>query len=108
MGVGYGFLQKVLNPADGQNVLIPVLLVVGFGKILTTSLSIGSGGSGGVFGPSMVIGGSLGAVVGLVFHQMGFLEMGDVTMFAILGMASFFAAAANTPVTDGWRPRWSA
>ena len=99
LSFGYGFLQQVLDPTDPSRLLIPVLLVVGFGKIVTTSLTIGSGGSGGVFGPSMVIGGSVGAVVGLVFHQMGILEMGDVTMFAILGMASFFAAAANTPVS---------
>jgi len=78
-----------------------VLLAVGLGKILTTALTIGSGGSGGVFGPSMVIGGSLGTCVGLAFHQMlPELIMGrDVVIFAILGMASFFAAAAKTPVS---------
>ena len=43
---------------------------VGMGKILTTSLTIGSGGSGGVFGPSMVIGGALGGAVGLVLQHM--------------------------------------
>jgi chloride channel protein, CIC family len=39
-----------------------------FGKILTTSFSIGSGGSGGVFGHSVVIGGTMGGVVGKIFH----------------------------------------
>jgi len=62
LSFGYGFLQKILHP-DGSSIAILVLLLVGFGKILTTSLTIGSGGSGGVFGPSMVIGGALGAVV---------------------------------------------
>lgn len=100
LSFGYGFLQKILN-METASIGIPLLLAVGLGKILTTSLTIGSGGSGGVFGPSMVIGGSLGAVVGLVFHQIapGIVAEDQVVIFAILGMASFFAAAANTPVS---------
>lgn len=98
LSFGYGFLQKVLDPGNAQ-LVISVLLVVGLGKILTTSLTIGSGGSGGVFGPSMVIGGALGAVIGLVFAKLGIIEHREVVIFAILGMASFFAAAANTPVS---------
>lgn len=100
MSFGYGFLQKVLHPGD-SGMLIGVLLAVGIGKMLTTSLTISSGGSGGVFGPSMVIGGSLGAVVGLVFHEVmpQTVSSDQVPVFAILGMASFFAAAANTPVS---------
>ncbi len=100
LSFGYGFLQKVLNPQlTGSTLLISVLLVVGFGKMLTTSLTISSGGSGGVFGPSMVIGGCLGAVVGLMFERLGVVQADQVPIFAILGMASFFAAAANTPVS---------
>jgi CIC family chloride channel protein len=105
LSFGYGYLQKVLNltPATITDVipLISLLLFVGLGKILTTSLTIGSGGSGGVFGPSMVIGGTLGTVVGLVFNATlpNLVAERDVLIFAILGMASFFAAAANTPVS---------
>jgi len=101
LSYGYGFLQKVLDPADGQMLPVALLLVVGLGKILTTQLTIGSGGSGGVFGPSMVIGGSLGAVVGIAFHQVMPETVGqsDAVVFAILGMAAFFAATANTPVS---------
>ncbi len=103
LSVGYGYLQKVLIDPQGSSLLLVVLLVVGLGKILTTSLTIGSGGSAGVFGPSMVIGGTLGAVVGLVFQQ-AFPQVSAwmgvrVDVFAILGMAGFFAAAANTPVS---------
>lgn len=98
LSFGYGFLQKVLTPGDAT-LLVPVLLIVGLGKIVTTSLTIGSGGSGGVFGPSIVIGGTLGAVVGLIFERLGVVGASDVTIFTILGMASFFAAAANTPVS---------
>jgi H+/Cl- antiporter ClcA len=59
LAFGYGFIQKALD--SGLAVTIPFLLFLALGKILTTSFSIGSGGSGGVFGPSVVIGGAMGA-----------------------------------------------
>lgn len=101
MGNGYGVLQSILAPSNAVPLTLGLLLVVGLGKILTTSLTIGSGGSGGVFGPSMVIGGALGSVVGMVMHQAlpQLVNQQDVVIFAILGMAGFFAAAANTPVS---------
>ncbi|HED01169.1 MAG TPA: chloride channel protein [Proteobacteria bacterium] len=93
LAFGYGVIQMTLN----NLVAIPVLVAVGLGKILTTSLSIGSGGSGGVFGPAMVIGASLGAAVGQVFHYL----MPDIVQqpaaFAIVGMAGFFSAASKAP-----------
>ena len=58
--MGYGWVQIAMGP---QASLLPlwVVLVIPFAKILSTSLSISSGGSGGIFGPGMVIGGMLGA-----------------------------------------------
>ena len=105
MAFGYGFLQDILSADSIPMGMIVILLVVGVGKFLTTSLTIGSGGSGGIFGPSMVIGGCLGTVVGVLFHEMMpgtvIVEAGrnDVIVFTLLGMASFFAAAANTPLS---------
>ncbi|MCC7408410.1 MAG: chloride channel protein [Phycisphaeraceae bacterium] len=103
LGIGYGFLQDILVGQSGASVgLIALLLFVGLGKIVTTSLTIGSGGSAGTFGPSMVIGGALGAVVGLAFQWWLPGLMPDAThvvAFAILGMASFFAAAGKTPLS---------
>ncbi len=103
LSFGYGLLQKIFETGGrlgaDLSAAIVILLVVGLGKILTTSLTIGSGGSGGVFGPSMVIGGALGGVVGLAFQQWMPGVVTRVDVFVILGMASFFAAAANTPVS---------
>ncbi len=99
LSFGYGYLQKILTSSDGAGLLVTVLLFVGFGKILTTALTISSGGSGGVFGPSMVIGGCFGAVVGLVFAQIMPNVVTRVDVFVILGMAGFFAAAAKTPIS---------
>ncbi len=95
LSFGYGTVQRALH---GQ-VPLALLLVVAAGKMLTTSCSIGSGGSGGVFGPSMVIGGALGGAVGLL--AQGWMP-GVVTQpgaFVAVGMAGFFAAAANTPIS---------
>jgi len=95
LSFGYGTIQKALL---GQ-VPLTLLLIVAFGKIVTTSFSISSGGSGGVFGPSMVIGGALGGAVGLLAQQW----MPDVVTqpgaFVVVGMAGFFSAAANTPIS---------
>lgn len=98
MSTGYGILQDVLSePAGGIG--IGVLLMVSLGKILTTSLTIGSGGSAGVFGPSMVIGGTLGGAVGQVFHGWMPQVVQHPGAFAVVGMAGFFSAAAKTPLS---------
>lgn len=100
LSYGYGFLQKLLSP-EVATLGIGLCLAVGFGKIATTAVTIGSGGSAGHFGPAVVIGGALGAAVGITFHQLmpGFISQEEVLIFTILGMAGFFAAAANTPVS---------
>ena len=95
MSFGYGILQKSLKSEAGMTVL--VLLGVTLGKILTTSLTIGSGGSGGVFGPSMVIGGCGGGALGILFHHWSSELVPHPASFMIVGMAGFFAAAAKTP-----------
>ena len=95
LAFGYGFAQKAIH----NELTIPFLLALAIGKIMTTSFSIGSGGSGGVFGPSVVIGGALGGVVGKIFNQ---LMPGIVTepgAFVVVGMAGFFTAVSNTPIS---------
>ena len=79
------------------NVAAGILLVIALGKILTTGLTIGSGGSGGVFGPSMVIGGCGGGALGIVLHHLWPWLVPHPACFVIVGMAGFFAAAAKTP-----------
>ncbi len=98
---GYGYAQMALNnevPAlFGSATLF--LLALAFGKILTTSFSIGSGGSGGVFGPSVVIGGAFGGAVGRVFHSLAPGIVTEPGAFVVVGMAGFFAAVSNTPIS---------
>ncbi len=98
MSGGYGIIQEVLTNGLTK-VGIVMLLVIGGVKILTTSFSIGSGGSAGVFGPSMVIGGSLGTAMGYTFQLIAPDLIQHPAAFTIVGMAGFFAAAANTPLS---------
>ena len=95
IGSGYGMLQKAL--ASDAALAIQLTLLVALLKILTTSLTVSSGGSGGVFGPSMVIGGCLGAAVGNAFHQWWPSLVTQPQAFVIVGMAGFFAGCARAP-----------
>ncbi len=100
MSFGYGALQDAMTispGAEGSLSLALVLLAVAVGKILTTGLTIGSGGSGGVFGPSMVIGGCGGGALGIFLHWLWPALVPHPASFVIVGMAGFFAAAARTP-----------
>ncbi len=95
LAFGYGFVQQALH----NELTIPFLLFLAIGKVLTTSFSIGSGGSGGVFGPSIVIGGAMGGVVGKVFHQIMPGVVTEPGAFVVVGMAGFFTAVSNTPIS---------
>ncbi len=96
LGTGYGFTQLAL-----YNMLpIGVLLLLPFAKILTTSLTIGSGGSGGVFAPGLVIGGSAGGGLGALLHIAlpGIVPLESVPVFIIVGMIAFFGAISHSPI----------
>ena len=95
MGTSYGVVQQSL---DGHLPLL-VLGAIVIGKILTTSLTVGSGQSGGVFGPAIVIGAALGGLVGEISNQFFGWPSPPVGAFVIVGMAGFFAGAANTPMS---------
>lgn len=99
LAFGYGFAQKALKMGDFPEITIGFLLILAFGKILTTSFSIGSGGSGGVFGPSIVIGGAMGGAVGKFFHQLMPKVVTEPGAFVVVGMAGFFTAVSNTPIS---------
>ncbi len=95
LAFGYGMAQNaILN-----QVAIPTLIALAIGKIFTTSFSIGSGGSGGVFGPSVVIGGAMGGAVGKIFHILLPSVITSPGSFVIVGMAGFFTAVSNTPIS---------
>ncbi|MEE9471574.1 MAG: chloride channel protein, partial [Gemmatimonadota bacterium] len=93
LGMGYGYIQQAI---DGQHA-IGWLLTFALVKIVATSLTISSGGSGGVFGPSLVIGGALGAAFGQ-FAAETFPALSPSPAACILvGMGGFFAGVAKVP-----------
>lgn len=100
LAFGYGYVQKALDPETlVSGLTISFLLSLAIGKVMTTAFSIGSGGSGGVFGPSVVIGGAMGGVVGKLFHQIMPGVVAEPGAFVIVGMAGFFTAVSNTPIS---------
>ncbi|THB81522.1 MAG: chloride channel protein [Desulfobacteraceae bacterium] len=95
LAFGYGLAQDAIF----NTVPIKILFLLAIGKIFTTAFSIGSGGSGGVFGPSVVIGGAMGGVVGKIFHYLMPTVVVNPGTFVIVGMAGFFTAVSNTPIS---------
>ncbi len=95
--MGYGWVQIAM----GKEILgLPlwVVLVLPFAKIVSTSLSIGSGGSGGIFGPGMVIGGMLGASFWRLFHGIFPGMPPEPAPLVIIGMISMFGGIAHAPL----------
>jgi CIC family chloride channel protein len=93
-GTGWGWIQRAI---DGE-MLVGALALVLAAKILATGLTIGSGGSGGVFGPTLFIGAMLGGVVGYGGHALAPEIFAHPEAFVLVGMASFFAGVASAPI----------
>jgi CIC family chloride channel protein len=97
LGMGYGWVQVGMGPGL-LSLPLWVILVLPFAKILTTGLSIGSGGSGGIFGPGMVIGGMLGATMWrLCYHVLPGVP-DNPAPFVIVGMMALFGGIAHAPL----------
>ena len=94
LGSGYGWVQAALY----GHMALWVMLVVALAKILATSLTISSGGSGGVFAPSLVIGAMLGGAFGATAQTLLPHVVQDPRAYVLVGMSGFFAGVSNTPV----------
>ena len=95
IGNGYGWLQLIM---DGKITDYTQIALGALGVILGVSFTLGSGMSGGVFGPSVMIGGLLGAAYSLFLNQHYGLSL-NVQSFTIVGMVSLFAGAAKAPLS---------
>jgi chloride channel protein, CIC family len=87
LGGGYGWIQLAI---DGRMV-VGLLLVLLFAKLIAFALTVSSGGSGGVFAPSLFVGAMLGGLFAHLFHQ-------PAPAFVVVGMAAVFGAAARVPI----------
>jgi len=105
LGTGYGWLQGAIDTKfsmfDTYGIPLFIFFVLlAFIKIIATSLTVGSGASGGVFAPGLFIGGFLGAGLGVVYHQLfpSLVNTSHIGGFVIVGMLALFSAAGKAPV----------
>lgn len=102
---GYAWMQDSLRPIDDPARQLPggylgfgVLLGLAVAKMLATTLTVSSGGSGGKFAPSLFIGGFIGGAFGLLFHQLAPGVVTQPTAFVLVGMGAFYAGIARVPI----------
>jgi CIC family chloride channel protein len=87
LGGGYGWVQEAIDGRLGVALLLSLL----FAKMLAFALTVASGGSGGVFAPSLFVGAMLGGSLAWLLH-------GPPAAFVIVGMAAVFGGAARVPI----------
>lgn len=99
LGTGYGWVQHSLDREQLLALPIWVVVVLPLAKILATSLSIGTGGSGGIFGPGMVVGAFVGAAVWRLVEPIdGHGIPHSPAPFVIVGMMACFGSIARAPL----------
>ncbi|MDA8210178.1 MAG: chloride channel protein [Actinomycetota bacterium] len=98
LSTGYGWVQKGLSATTLDSIPLALVLLLPFLRIIATSFSIGSGGSGGVFGPGMVI----GAFTGAAAWRLGELFLPSMphspASFVVVGMMACFGAISRAPI----------
>ncbi|MDF1540759.1 MAG: chloride channel protein [Candidatus Thorarchaeota archaeon] len=95
MGVGYAFIDASFL----STVTLPALLAFGVAKFVVTSSTLGSGGSGGVFAPTLFMGAAFGGAFGLAFSLILPTIITQPMAFALVGMAALFAGSGRAPIT---------
>lgn len=95
LGVGYDTVSAILQ----QHYAGPLLIGLVAAKIVAVSLTLGSGGSGGVFAPSLFLGASLGGAFGALMHQLAPSVTASPGAYALVGMAAVFAGTSRATLT---------
>ncbi|WP_194813909.1 chloride channel protein [Nocardia sp. XZ_19_385] len=96
LGTGYGTVAAQLSATTVAAAPLWLLAVLPLAKIVTTSITLRTGGVGGVFGPAMVIGAAVGALCWRGFVAAGF-DPGPVALFTMAGMAATLGPAVRAP-----------
>jgi CIC family chloride channel protein len=100
-GVGYESVDAVLNENNATTVIVAVqfLLVLCIVKIVATSITLGSGGSGGIFSPSLFIGAMIGGAFGFAVNSLYPTITASYGAYALVGMAAVFAGTSRGTLT---------
>ncbi|MGI9666569.1 MAG: chloride channel protein [Acidimicrobiia bacterium] len=100
LGTGRTYLSGLLSLDDAGAYVWWTLAFIALAKIATSAITRAGGGSAGVFMPSLVIGGSLGAAFAILLQTITGLDTLDTGAFAVVGMAAVFATVARAPLTS--------
>ena len=96
---GYGWAQKAADFDTLAHIPLWIVLILPLAKIVATSLSIGTGGSGGIFGPGVVMGAFTGAAIWRLAHDIGLPDVPDSpALFVVVGMMACFGSIAHAPL----------
>jgi CIC family chloride channel protein len=95
-GVGYATIQAIL---ENNLISIGLLLILFFAKLFATSVSLGSGASGGIFSPSLFMGATLGGAFGTFITMIGPVPGLDAVTCAIIGMAAMVGGGTGAAMT---------
>lgn len=104
-GNGYPVIETLLRPDSYEGLSATGTLTLGFvlvivaGKIIGTSLTLGSGGSGGLFAPCLFIGAAAGAAYGMLIQKAGIYTSISPAAYSLAGMAGVLAGAVHCPLT---------
>ena len=96
LGVGYDYVERVL----GGDMLLTSVAMLAVLKIFATATCYSSGNAGGIFGPSLFIGATIGGVVGSIAHSLVPTWTADPGAYALVGMGTAFAGIVRTPLTS--------
>ncbi|BFH72812.1 chloride channel protein [Sulfurisphaera javensis] len=104
IGTGYGWDYILeagkINEINTYGIpLLLFLLLIAVAKMISSSFTIGSGGSGGIEAPSFEIGALIGAIVGIIFHNLFPSIVPFIAPFVIIGMLALFGAGAKAPIS---------
>jgi CIC family chloride channel protein len=92
----YPFMVDLIALKTLPLTFLIMLLVV---KMLSTSITLGSGGSGGIFAPLLLMGAVVGSILASVLLMLHVISLSSVPIFIVIGMAAVFAGAAHAPLT---------
>lgn len=95
LGTGYDTIDLAIS----NNLLWFVALAIVFVKIITTGLTLAGGGTGGVFAPAIVVGSSLGFMVGVLFNSIFPIWSPPASSMSIVGIAGLLAGTMHAPLT---------
>jgi CIC family chloride channel protein len=96
---GYGWVQLAAAADTLKTIPLWIVLVLPIAKIVATSLSIGTGGSGGIFGPGIVIGAFVGAALWRIGDATGLPGIPDTPgPFVVVAMMACFGSVAHAPL----------